>query len=259
MLLALCAGSASAVIVHLAQRQDDQLPAAARRRRRRRARSAGVSCEPDLPRRPGDALEHQLRLLLGARAARRPTRPDYQAGVNRYLEDLAHDSGGDQNVDSVADAVQRRRRATSPTTTRTSAGALVDTDPYPGERLQKGRRSASPTRSCRPSSSSYVDSARPADATSRTSTSCSRRRASRDCFEARAANARPGSEPPALLRLPRQHSRSGGGAIVYANDPYVTGNRRLRRRRTPERQARPTGRSRAASATSTTSRSPTPN
>ena len=54
----------------------------------------------------------------------------YQAGVNKYLEDLAHDSGGNQNVDSVAtqytNAAEEKVKYKS-----TFAGAIIDTDPYP--------------------------------------------------------------------------------------------------------------------------------
>jgi hypothetical protein len=54
----------------------------------------------------------------------------YQTGVNKYLQDLAHDSGGNQNVDSVAtqytNAAAEKVKYKS-----TFAGAIVDTDPYP--------------------------------------------------------------------------------------------------------------------------------
>ncbi|HWJ49764.1 MAG TPA: IPT/TIG domain-containing protein, partial [Solirubrobacteraceae bacterium] len=54
----------------------------------------------------------------------------YQAGVNKYLEDLAHDSGGVQNVDSVA--VQYTNSAAEAVKYDSHfAGAIVDTDPYP--------------------------------------------------------------------------------------------------------------------------------
>jgi hypothetical protein len=54
----------------------------------------------------------------------------YQAGVDLYLERLAHDSGGHQNVDSVStqygDAAGEHAEYDSH-----FAGAIVDTDPYP--------------------------------------------------------------------------------------------------------------------------------
>jgi IPT/TIG domain len=54
----------------------------------------------------------------------------YQAGVNRYLENLAHDSGGNQNVDSVA--TQYTNAAAEPVKYASHfAGAIIDTNPYP--------------------------------------------------------------------------------------------------------------------------------
>jgi IPT/TIG domain len=54
----------------------------------------------------------------------------YQAGVNRYLEDLAHDSGGNQNVDSVA-TQYTNSSAEAARYDSHFAGAIIDTDPYP--------------------------------------------------------------------------------------------------------------------------------
>jgi IPT/TIG domain len=60
-----------------------------------------------------------------------PTYPSgYEAGVEKYLEDLAHDSGGNQNVDSVA--TQYANAAAEPVKYSSHfAGAIIDTDPYP--------------------------------------------------------------------------------------------------------------------------------
>jgi PKD repeat protein len=66
------------------------------------------------------------------RPAGAPAYPsDYQAGIDQYLTDLAHDSGGVQNVDSVAtqynDAAGHFADYSS-----TFAGRLDDSNPYPG-------------------------------------------------------------------------------------------------------------------------------
>jgi IPT/TIG domain len=54
----------------------------------------------------------------------------YEAGVNRYLEDLAHDSGGLQNTDSLL--VQYGNGGGEFANYNSQfAGALSDTDPYP--------------------------------------------------------------------------------------------------------------------------------
>ncbi len=49
----------------------------------------------------------------------------YQSGIDRYFADLAHDSGGIQNTDSVLTQYGVQYASTF-------AGALIDTNPYPG-------------------------------------------------------------------------------------------------------------------------------
>src|ERR1700730_1992238 len=55
---------------------------------------------------------------------------DFQAGINQYFEDIAHDSGGHETVDSVA---TQYNNAAGEFANYNShfGGALVDTDPYP--------------------------------------------------------------------------------------------------------------------------------
>ncbi len=54
----------------------------------------------------------------------------YQGGINQFFEDLAHDSGGVQNTDSVL--VQYTNALNEPAKyASTFAGALADSDPYP--------------------------------------------------------------------------------------------------------------------------------
>jgi hypothetical protein len=54
----------------------------------------------------------------------------YGAGINQYLEDLAHDSGGEQNTDSVATQYGDRAGEFASYASH-FAGAIVDTDPFP--------------------------------------------------------------------------------------------------------------------------------
>jgi hypothetical protein len=56
--------------------------------------------------------------------------PDYVPGLRQWFTDLAHDSGGVQNTDSVSAQYQDLTGAFSRYTT-TFGGALVDTQPYP--------------------------------------------------------------------------------------------------------------------------------
>ncbi|HTA33621.1 MAG TPA: IPT/TIG domain-containing protein [Solirubrobacteraceae bacterium] len=54
----------------------------------------------------------------------------YESGLDKYFEDVAHDSGGDQNVESVL--VQYKDSAGEfANYSAHFGGALVDTDPYP--------------------------------------------------------------------------------------------------------------------------------
>jgi len=56
--------------------------------------------------------------------------PGYQSGVNQYMVDLAHDSGGNQNVDSVA--TQYTNGASEAAAYNSHfGGAIIDTNPYP--------------------------------------------------------------------------------------------------------------------------------
>jgi hypothetical protein len=54
----------------------------------------------------------------------------YEAGINRWFEDLAHDSGGLQNTDSVLTQYKDAAGESSNYDAH-FAGALIDTDPYP--------------------------------------------------------------------------------------------------------------------------------
>ncbi len=54
---------------------------------------------------------------------------DYESGIDRYLEDLAHDSGGHENVDSVA--AQYNDTSAYAAYDSHFGGAILDTDPYP--------------------------------------------------------------------------------------------------------------------------------
>ncbi|HMC69826.1 MAG TPA: hypothetical protein VKJ07_11790, partial [Mycobacteriales bacterium] len=55
---------------------------------------------------------------------------EYQSGLNQFFEDLAHDSGGEQNVDSIA--VQYTDSGGHAANYDSHfAGAIIDTDPYP--------------------------------------------------------------------------------------------------------------------------------
>ena len=54
----------------------------------------------------------------------------YESGLNRYFTDLAHDSGGDQNTDSVLTQYKDKAGEFANYDSH-FGGALIDTDPYP--------------------------------------------------------------------------------------------------------------------------------
>jgi PKD repeat protein len=56
--------------------------------------------------------------------------PEYVSGLERYFRDLAHDSGGNQNTDSVSTQYNDLTGASAKYAV-TFGGELVDTDPYP--------------------------------------------------------------------------------------------------------------------------------
>jgi hypothetical protein len=56
--------------------------------------------------------------------------PQYVSGLEQYFQDLAHDSGGHQNTDSVS-AQYNDLTGASAAYSVTFGGALLDTDPYP--------------------------------------------------------------------------------------------------------------------------------
>ena len=65
----------------------------------------------------------------------------YVSGLETFFTDLAHDSGGHQNVDSVSAQYNDLTGAFSQYQT-TFGGALVDTDPYPPTECPGGQAHA---------------------------------------------------------------------------------------------------------------------
>jgi hypothetical protein len=144
----------------------------------------------------------------------------YQQGVNRYLEDLAHDSGGDQNVDSVA---TQYTNGSGEAVAYDShfAGAIVDTDPYPKNGCKKAPICLTDAQLQAELSGYIAAHALPRDLAHEyfmlTPPGVE------DCFEATGPECSAGSTSPFYCAYHNSFA-SGGGVIVYANDPYVTGN-----------------------------------
>jgi len=145
---------------------------------------------------------------------------DYQSGVNRYFEDIAHDSKGEANVESVSaqynDAAGEYANYNSH-----FAGALLDTDRYPANGCK-----AAPI--CLTDAQLQTEIAKfvKAHALPRGLTTeyfLLTPPGVEDCFEPGGTQCSAGSSKPAYCAY-HGDIPTGGGVIIYANDPYVTGN-----------------------------------
>jgi hypothetical protein len=143
----------------------------------------------------------------------------YETGLNTFFEDLAHDSGGNQNVDSVATQYGDTAGEFAHYSSH-FGGALVDTDPYPLNGC-----TAAPTcltdAQLQEELKSYVKAhGLPHDLTHEyfllTPPGVE------DCFEATGFECSAGTTNGYYCAY---HSYIGlsGGPLIYANDPYVTG------------------------------------
>ena len=145
----------------------------------------------------------------------------YETGINRYFEDLALDSGGHENTDSVStqynDAAGEFANYNSH-----FAGALIDTDPYPANgctrapicltdaQLQTELRNYITTHGLpRDLLHEYFLLTPPGV---------------EDCFTAKGNQCTVGTSKPVYCAYHGNIPLGGGEEIIYANDPYVTGN-----------------------------------
>jgi hypothetical protein len=146
---------------------------------------------------------------------------DYQPGVDRYFEDLAHDSGGVENVESVStqynDAAGQFANYSS-----SFAGALIDTDPYPANGCAQAPICLTDAQLQEELRKFVAAHELPTDLTHEyfllTPPGVE------DCFQASGRECSAGSSKPVYCAYHSNVPLGGGGEIIYANDPYVTGN-----------------------------------
>ncbi|HWX96422.1 MAG TPA: IPT/TIG domain-containing protein [Solirubrobacteraceae bacterium] len=144
---------------------------------------------------------------------------DYRPGLNRYFEDLAHDSGGTENVDSVS----AQYNDTAGEFAKYDAhfgGALVDTTAYPPNGCTRAPICLTDAQ-LRAELKSFVEAnGLPRDLTHEyfllTPPSVE------DCFEKAGNVCSAGSERPVYCAY-HGNIPAGEGQIIYSNDPYVTG------------------------------------
>jgi hypothetical protein len=144
---------------------------------------------------------------------------EYQPGLNTFFEDLAHDSGGDQNVDSVATQYNDSAGEFANYDSH-FGGALIDTDPYPVNGCVAAPICLTDAQ-LREELKSYIKAnGLPHDLSHEyfllTPPGVE------NCFEAASLECSAGSTSPVYCAYHDYISMSGG-PIVYASDPYVTG------------------------------------
>jgi len=145
---------------------------------------------------------------------------DYQAGVNQYLEDLAQDSSGHENVDSVA-AQYNDADGEFANYDSQFAGAIVDTDPYPANGCAQAPICLT-DKQIQTELTGYVTAhGLPYDLAHEyfllTPPGVE------SCFEANGRECSAGSSTPVYCAY-HGNSPIGESELIYADDPYVTGN-----------------------------------
>jgi hypothetical protein len=145
---------------------------------------------------------------------------DYQAGINQYFIDLAHDSGGLENSDSVSTQYNDAAGDFANYSSR-FGGALIDTDPYPAN-------------GCTQASICLTDAQLRLELTKFTSANHLPTDLAHeyflltppgveDCLEASGLECSAGSKEPFYCAY-HGNEPVAGGQLIYSNDPYVTGN-----------------------------------
>jgi len=145
----------------------------------------------------------------------------YETGVERFFEDVAHDSGATSNVESVS-AQYNDAAGQFASYSSHYAGAIVDTNPYPANGCKRATICLTDAQ-LQAELKRYVKvNGLPADLSHEyfllTPPGVE------DCFTAAGNECSAGSTVPVYCAYHGDVPLLGGAVIVYANDPYVTGN-----------------------------------
>jgi IPT/TIG domain-containing protein len=223
-ILAICAASASAVVVHLPNGKTLSYQPLRGAAPAPSTFSTFAKKSKNLLYHGGPIMPSNTNYTLYWAPTGSPAYPaEYQSGVDKYLADLAHDSGGVQNVDSVSaqynDGAGELAKYKS-----TFGGRLTDTQPYP----TNGCHAVPLGGICLTSTQLEEEIARyvkanglPHDLTHEyfllTPPGVE------DCAEELTGECSAGSTLGAYCAY---HSfiPVTGGSIIYSNDPFVTGN-----------------------------------
>jgi PKD domain-containing protein/IPT/TIG domain-containing protein len=145
---------------------------------------------------------------------------EYESGINQYFEDLAHDSGGPGNVDSVA---SQYNDATGEFAQYEShfGGALIDTRPYPANGCKEAPICLTDAQLQAELISYITAHSLPTDLTHEyfllTPPGVE------DCFTAKGRECSAGAEHHSVYCAYHGNVPVAGGEIIYSNDPFVTG------------------------------------
>jgi IPT/TIG domain len=227
-ILALSSSSACAIIVHVEGRRLSYAPVREARvqtqtgvktQAKLRGASGGPKSNP-LKYHGGPIMTSNTNYTLYWDPAGAPEYPaGYESGINRYFEDVAHDSGGLLNTNSVLTQYYNEAGEFANYDSH-FGGALIDTDPYPANGC-----SAAPTcltdDQLRTELEKYVEAHKlPTDLSHEyfilTPTGVE------SCYEAAGHSCSAGTKQAAYCAY-HSYILLEKGVIVYANNPYVAG------------------------------------
>ena len=226
--LALAAGAAQALVVSVEGHRFglEPIPGAAHRKGASPAlRSAGkpLSSKPLIYQEGGPVMPSNTNYAIYWDPTGGAAYPaGYQSGIDRWFEDLAHDSGALSNTDSVltqyGDRFEQHANYDSH-----FAGALIDTDPYPAVNGCSAAPSCLSAAQIRGEIRSFVQAnSLPADIshmyfllTPKGVESCTDK-AEKVCSQGT-------GQPHAAYCAYHDYIELAKGLIVYANDPFVPG------------------------------------
>ena len=217
LVLALCSAPASAVIVHLpGGRTLSYQPLA----------GAAPTTAPldaffsNLDYNGGPVMPSNTNYAFYWRPHGAPAYPsDYQPGLDRFFEDLAHDSGGTQNVDSVSTQYNDGAGAFANYASH-FGGAIIDTDPYPPNGCKRAPICLTDAQLQAELAAYVTKHGLPHDLEHEYFMLTPPH--VEDCFQASGQECSAGSMTPIYCAY-HSNFALGGGELIYANDPYVTG------------------------------------
>ncbi len=144
----------------------------------------------------------------------------YRSGIDQYLEDLAHDSGGHQNVDSVSTQYNDAAGELAAYESH-FAGAILDTNPYPANGCRRASTCLTDAQ-LRSELTSYV-AAHGLPVGLATEYFLLTPPGVEDCFTAAGSECSAGAERSVYCAY-HGNAPTAAGQLIYSNDPYVTGN-----------------------------------